>query len=72
MPKQSNKELLNDTAKTDYEYDVEEFINAAGVIFGEKVMPDCITAAFRLVGLKKATKSKAQEIISNFLHKEVK
>lgn len=54
------------------EYTAEEFAAAARVIFGNQVTPDCVTAAFRMANIAKATKGQAKEIVSKYLKKEVK
>jgi hypothetical protein len=54
------------------EYTASEFAEAARNTFGANVTPDCVIAAFRVAGITKATKEKAQEIVSKFLKKEVK
>lgn len=60
------------TAKApEAEYTVKELTAAAASIF-KGVSQDCVTAAFRVAGIEKATKSKAQEIVNKFSKKEVK
>ena len=55
------------------EYSAAEFAAAsASTIFGKGATPDCVIAAFRMAGVEKATKSKAKELVSKFLQKEVK
>ena len=53
------------------EYTVEEFA-ANPSIFGEAISPDIVTAALRVAGVKKTTKSAAKTIINKFRSKEVK
>ena len=53
------------------EYTVEEFA-ANPSIFGEAISPDIVTAALRVAGVKKTTKSTATNIINKFRSKEVK
>jgi hypothetical protein len=53
------------------EYTVEEFAAGAGTIFDEAVSPDIVTAALRVAGVKKTTKSEAKKIIDKFKTKEV-
>ena len=54
------------------EYSAAEFAASASTIFGKGATPDCVIAAFRMAGVEKATKSKAKELVSKFLQKEVK
>ena len=54
------------------EYPVRDFVAASEAIFGKKVMPECVIAAFRLSGIEKASKEKAIKIVNDFLAKEVK
>lgn len=60
------------TERTEAEYSAAEFAASVSSIFGKGTTPDCVIAAFRMAGVKKATKSKAKEIVSKFLQKEVK
>lgn len=53
------------------EYTVEEFA-ANPSVFGEAISPDIVTAALRVAGVKKTTKSEAEKIINKFRSKEVK
>ncbi len=53
------------------EYTAEE-LAAASELFGKKVMPECVIAAFRVAGVEKATKTEAAKIVKNFMTKEVK
>lgn len=57
---------------TEAEYTATEFATSASSIFGKGATPDCVIAAFRMAGVKKTTRSKAKEIVSKFLQKEVK
>jgi hypothetical protein len=41
-------------------------------VFGKKVMPECVLAAFRVAGITKATKTQAAKIVKDFMTKEVK
>lgn len=63
-PKKENTEV-------EPEYTVEEFAAGAGTIFSEAVSPDIVTAALRMAGVNKITKSAAQKIIEKFKTKEV-
>ena len=54
------------------EYTVEELAAASEKLFGKKVMPECVIAAFRVAGVEKATKTEAAKIVKNFMTKEVK
>lgn len=60
------------TGHQEAEYSAAEFAASARVLFGKGATPDCVIAAFRTAGIEKATKSKANEIVSKFLQKEVK
>ena len=51
------------------EYTVEEFAASAGSLFGAS--PDIVTAALRVAGVTKTTKSAAEKIIEQFRKKEV-
>lgn len=61
------------TAETapEAEYTVEEFTANARAVFGEAISPDIVTAALKVAGVTKTTKSKATEIINKFRKKEV-
>ena len=54
------------------EYTVEEFAANPSAVFGEAISPDIVTAALRVAGVKKTTKSAAKTIINKFRSKEVK
>jgi hypothetical protein len=54
------------------EYTAEELAAASEKVFGKKVMPECVIAAFRVAGVEKATKTEAAKIVKNFMTKEVK
>lgn len=51
------------------EYTVEEFAANAVSVFG--AAPDIVTAALRVAGVTKTTKSAAEKIIEQFRKKEV-
>lgn len=51
------------------EYSVAEFAANSKTVFG--VMPECVIAAFRVANTKKATKQAAEQIIRDFMNKEV-
>ena len=57
-------------APSDPEYTVEEFAENAVTLFGAS--SDIVTAALRMAGVKKTTKSAASKIIEEFRKKEVK
>lgn len=61
-------EPVKETTLQEPEYTVEEFA-AASSIFGTS--PDIVTAALRVAGVKKTTKSAAEKIINEFRKKEV-
>lgn len=54
------------------EYTVEELAAASEAVIGKGTMPECVIAAFRVVGVEKATKTEAKRIVTNFMKKEVK
>lgn len=54
------------------EYTAEELAAASEKLFGKKVMPECVLAAFRVAGITKATKTQAAKIVKDFMTKEVK
>lgn len=54
------------------EYTAEELAAASEKVFGKKVMPECVIAAFRVAGVTKATKTQAAKIVRDFMTKEVK
>jgi len=54
------------------EYTAEELAAASEKVFGKKVMPECVIAAFRVAGITKATKTQAAKIVKDFMTKEVK
>ena len=54
------------------EYTVEEFAANPSAVFGEAISPDIVTAALRVAGVNKTTKSAAKTIINKFRSKEVK
>lgn len=54
------------------EYTAEELAAASEKVFGKKVMPECVIAAFRVAGVEKATKTQAAKIVKDFMTKEVK
>lgn len=64
-----NAEPVKETTPQEPEYTVEEFAASAGSVFGAS--PDIVTAALRVAGVKKTTKSAAAEIIEKFRKKEV-
>jgi len=54
------------------EYAVEELAAASETVIGKGIMPECVIAAFRVAGIKKATKTEAIKIVTKYLTKEVK
>lgn len=54
------------------EYTVEELAAASETVIGKGTMPECVIAALRVTGLKKATKTEAKKIVTKFMTKEVK
>lgn len=54
------------------EYMAEELAAASEAVIGKGTMPECVIAAFRVVGVEKATKTEAKRIVTNFMKKEVK
>lgn len=54
------------------QYTMEELAAASETVFGKGTMPECVIAAFRVEGIKKATKSEAQKLVKKYLTKEVK
>lgn len=51
-------------------YTVDEFCNNARALF--KTMPECVRAAFAAKNVKQCSKKQAEDIVSEFLKKEVK
>jgi len=64
--------IKKETAAFEAEYTVEEFTSCTKAVFGEAVSPDIVTAAFKVAGVTKTTKSNAIDIINKFRKKEVK
>ena len=62
-------ETVQETPITEPEYTVEEFAENAISVFG--AAPDIVTAALRVAGVTKTTKSAASKIIEEFRKKEV-
>lgn len=54
------------------EYTAEELAAASEKVFGKKVLPECVLAAFRVAGITKATKTQTAKIVKDFMTKEVK
>ena len=52
------------------EYSIRELAAAAPRLV-PGATPDCVTAALRLAGLKTASRSKAAELVAEFIKKEV-
>ena len=53
-------------------YTVAEFAANAKHLFGSKANSDLVYAAFLVAGINKATRSKAKELVTGFMQKEVK
>ena len=66
------EEKVQKTPVQEPEYTVEEFAANPSAVFGEAISPDIVTAALRVAGVKKTTKSAAKTIINKFRSKEVK
>jgi len=70
IKKPDEEVIVTPAAEAEPEYTVAELAANSKAVFG--VMPECVIAAFRVAGLKKATKQAAEKIISTFMKKEVK
>lgn len=70
MATKKTAETVKETTPLEPEYTAEEFAVCARSVFG--VSPDIVTAALRVAGVKKTTKSAAEKIIKEFCKKEVK
>jgi len=70
MSKSTEKTPSQEPTIQEAEYTAQELAAAAEAVF--KTKPECVIAAFRVAGIDKATKTKAKEIVTNFLAKEVK
>lgn len=57
-------------AQSESTYPVSEFIEKSRSVFG--VSPECVITAFSIAGIDRATETKAQEIVKNFMTREVK
>jgi|GEM_PF-1123083 len=53
-------------------YTVEDFLAARTTVFGKRVRPECIIAAFKIAGKTETTVSEAKKIVNDFRNKEVK
>lgn len=60
----------NAAKEVEPEYSVRELAVAAPRLV-QGATPDCMTAALHLAGLKKASRSKAAELVAEFIKKEV-
>lgn len=69
---QTEKAVQANVERQEAEYSAAEFAASTSSIFEKGATPDCVIAAFRMAGVEKATKSKAKEIVTKFLQKEVK
>ena len=70
MSKSTEKNPSQETTIQEAEYTVQELAEAAETVF--KTKPECVIAAFRVAGVEKATKTKANDIVTKFMAKEVK
>ena len=68
----AKKATLQEPIVREEEYSMEELAAASEAVIGKGVMPECVIGAFRVAGIKKATKSEAQKIVTKYLSKEVK
>lgn len=68
-PKATVKKAAAPANKPVYRYSVDELARASEVRFGVK--PEVVKAAFRLIGIERATMDDAAEIIKNFLERKV-
>ena len=62
--KGSAKTKVNDSV-----YTAQELAYNAKALFG--VVPECVTAALRMAGIKSCTVNEAKTIVKNFLNQEV-
>ena len=69
---ESKKSPSEGPTNQEAEYTADELAKAAEPVFGKGIMPECVIAAFRVAGVKKATKTEAKKIINKFMTKEVK
>lgn len=53
-------------------YTAAEYANHAATVFGEKVSPDIVRAAFACAGKKSAPRSAAIKLVRDFYSREVK
>ncbi len=67
MPKKNEAETV-EAVNAEPEYTAEEFAENSQ-IFG--VNPDLVIAAFRMEGIKAATKTKAESVINAFKNKPI-
>lgn len=58
-----------ETGEVEQEYTVAEFAAVAKTVFN--ATPDIVTAALRVAGVTRCTKSTAVEIVENFRRQEV-
>lgn len=68
----AKKATLQEPIVREEEYSVEELAAASEVVIGKGTMPECVIAAFRVAGIKRATKTEAKKIVAKYLTKEVK
>ncbi len=52
-------------------YTMDEFVHAAQEVF-PGIRRECVMAAFRVVGVKKATVKEAKKMVNDFCKKEVR
>lgn len=56
-------------AQSESTHHVSEFAEKSRILFG--VSPECVITAFSLAKIDKATETEAQEIVKNFMTREV-
>lgn len=70
MGRSPRENLAADRQPREPTYTAEELAQAAGEVYHTR--PECVAAALRLAGIRRATKAEAGRIIHNYLTKEVK
>ena len=70
IKKPDEEVIVTPAAEAEPEYTVAELAANSKAVFG--AMPECVIAAFRVAGVEKATKTKANDIVTKFMTKEVK
>ena len=69
--KDVDKPAIETSNQTEQIYTAAEFANASEIIFGKKIMPECVIAAFKVAGINESTKEEAKDLVDKFLKKEV-